>query len=135
MFKEKGYYNKIEEVMSSAIKNLQSIIDVDVVVGRPIIENQTMTIIPLTKVIFGYIASGGEYYSELKELKKDTEYPFSGGSGGGLNLQPIGFLVVKNNCVEIIKIEEKSALEKLIEVVPEITSFIAKNFSKDKKYD
>ena len=135
MFKEKGYYNKIEEVMSSAIKNLQSIIDVDVVVGRPIIENQTMTIIPLTKVIFGYIAGGGEYYSELKELKKDTEYPFSGGSGGGLNLQPIGFLVVKNNCVEIIKIEEKSALEKLIDAVPEITSFIAKNFSKDKNYE
>lgn len=133
MVKNKEYYNKIEEVMTSSIKNLQSLIDVDVVIGKPIFQNELMTIVPLTKVILGYIAGGGEYYSELKEMRKDTEYPFSGGSGGGLNLQPIGFLVIKNACVEIVKIEEKSALEKLIDIVPEITSFIAENFSKDKK--
>ena len=129
--KDKEYYNKIEEIMTSSMNNLKSLIDIDVVVGRPIVACDCLTIIPLTKVVMGYIAGGGEYYSELKELKKDSEYPFSGGSGGGLNLQPIGFLVIKGSCVEVVKIEEKSALEKLIEVVPEITSFIDKHFSKE----
>lgn len=129
--KDKEYYNKIEEIMTSSMDNLKSLIDIDVVVGKPIVACDCLTIIPLTKVIMGYIAGGGEYYSELKEMRKDTEYPFAGGSGGGLNLQPIGFLVIKGSCVEVVKIEEKSALEKLIEVVPEITSFIDKHFSKD----
>lgn len=131
--KEKEYYNKIEEIMTSSMKNLKTLIDVDVVIGKPIVQSENIIIIPLTKIIMGYIAGGGEYYSELKELKKDSEYPFSGGSGGGLNLQPLGFLVIKNNCVEVVKIEEKSLVEKLIETIPEIATFINKNFSKDKK--
>lgn len=129
--KDREYYNKIEEIMTSSMDNLKSLIDIDVVVGKPIVACECLTIIPLTKVVMGYIAGGGEYYSELKEMRKDTEYPFAGGSGGGLNLQPIGFLVIKGTCVEVVKIEEKSALEKLIEIVPEVTSFIDKHFSKD----
>ena len=130
--KENEYSNKIEEIMSSSIKNLKSFVDVDVVVGKPIFVNCDMTIFPLTKVIMGYIAGGGEYYSQLKELNKKAEYPFSGGAGSGLNLQPIGFLVVKGVCVEIIKIEEKSAIEKLIDLIPEVAEFVDKIFSKGK---
>ena len=133
MIKDKNYYNKIEEIMNSSMENLKSIIDIDVVVGKPLFASDCLTIIPLTKIIMGFIAGGGEYYSELKEMRKDTEYPFSGGSGGGLNLQPIGFLVVKGSCVEVIKIEEKSALEKLIDAIPEVAAFIDKHFSKDAK--
>ncbi len=129
MIKDKSYYNKIEEIMNSSMNNLKSLIDIDVVVGKPIIATDCITIIPLTKVVMGYIAGGGEYYSELKEMRKDTEYPFSGGSGGGLNLQPIGFLIIKGTCVEVVKIEEKTAIEKLIEAVPEMASFINKHFS------
>lgn len=136
MNNDKNYYNKINDVITSSMENLKSMIDVDVVVGKPIFEGLDITIIPLTKVIMGFVSGGGEYYSELKNLKKDYEFPFSGGSGGGVNLQPIGFLVVKNCSVEIIKIEEKFAIEKLIEIVPEITSFIDKYFSgSDKKCD
>ena len=130
MIKDKSYYNKIEEIMNSSMNNLKSLIDIDVVVGKPIVASDCITIIPLTKVVMGYIAGGGEYYSELKDMRKDTEYPFSGGSGGGLNLQPIGFLIIKESCVEVVKIEEKTALERLIESAPEIASFINKHFSK-----
>ena len=47
-------------------------------------------------------------------------------------MQPIGFLVIKNACVEIVRMNEKNALEKLVEAVPEVIKFIEKNFSKDK---
>lgn len=130
--KDNFYGNKIEEVMTSAMKNLRSLIDVDVVVGD-IISSNGLSIIPLTKVSFGFVSGGGEYYSELKEIKKDTEYPFSGGSGGGLSMQPIGFLVIEKSDVKLVKIEAKSAIEKLIEAVPELAKFISNNFKKNDK--
>lgn len=125
--------SKIDEVMSTALKNIRSLVDVDVVVGKQIENNSGLIVLPLTKVTMGFVSGGGEYYSELKEIKKDTEYPFAGGSGAGLSLQPIGFLVIDGKDVEVIKVEQKNALEKLIEVVPEIAKFISKNFNKNKK--
>ena len=133
--KDNYFSNKIEEVMTSAMKNLRTLVDVDIVVGKPICAN-SLFIIPLTKATFGFVSGGGEYYSELKEIKKDTEYPFSGGSGAGLSLQPIGFLVVKGMDVELIKMDSKSAIDKLIEAVPEVARFISKNFkNKDEKWE
>ena len=119
--------NKIDEVMNTALQNLKSLVDVDVVVGKSIISNE-MTIIPLTKVTIGFVAGGGEYNSGLREFRKDNEYPFAGGSGSGMSLQPIGFLVIKDSAVELIKIEAKTAIEKLIESIPEVAKFIDKNF-------
>jgi sporulation protein YtfJ len=126
--KEKIYINKIQEVMNSAMENLRPLIDVDIVIGKAI-EEEGLKVIPLSKVTMGFVSGGGEYYSELKEMRRETEYPFSGGSGGGVSLQPIGFLVIKSDCVELIKIDQKTALEKLIEVIPEISKFISKNLS------
>ena len=127
-----NYTNRIEDVMMSAMKNLKTLIDVDVVIGDTIMANG-LAIIPLTKVTLGFVSGGGEYYSELKEIKKGSEYPFTGGSGGGISLHPIGFLVVKNKEVELIKIDSKSAIEKLIEAVPEVAKFISKNFGNKEK--
>ena len=126
--KDNNKINRIEEFVSGAIKNIKTLIDVDVVVGKPIDSNSNLTIIPLTKVTMGFVSGGGEYYSELREIKKDNEYPFVGGSGSGLNLQPIGFLVIDGKDVQIIKMEMNSAIEKLIQAVPEVAKFISKNF-------
>ena len=126
------FKNRIEDVMTSAMKNLRTLVDVDIVIGKPIETNSLLTIIPLTKVTMGFVSGGGEYYSELREIKKNNEYPFAGGAGSGLNVQPIGFLVVNEKQVDIIKIEAKSAIEKLMEAVPEVAKFISKNFGEKK---
>lgn len=130
---KEDFKNKIDEVMSTALHNIRSLVDVDIVIGQPINSASELIIIPLTKVSLGFVAGGGEYYSELKEIRKETEYPFAGGSGAGISLQPIGFLVVNGKDVELIKIDSKSAIEKLIEAVPEVAKFIAKNFGGNKK--
>lgn len=130
-----NFNNRIEEVMSTAMRNIRSLIDVDIVIGKPISSTSNVTIIPLTKATVGFVSGGGEYYSELKEIKKDTEYPFAGGSGAGLNLQPIGFLVIDGKTVDLIKIDAKSAVEKLIEAVPEVAKFLAETFGNKNKND
>ena len=130
--KDNNYNNKIEEVMTSAMKNLRSLVDVDIVVGKPIETTSNLVIIPLTKVAMGFVSGGGEYNTELREIRKDTQYPFSGGSGGGLSLKPVGFLIIDEKKVDLIEIEQKSAMEKLIEAVPEVAKFISKNFFSEK---
>lgn len=130
--KDRIYSNKIKDVMDAAMENLKPLIDSNVIIGK-VIKSGEFEIVPITKVTLGFVSGGGEYYSELKEIRRETEYPFSGGSGGGVSVQPIGFLVVKNSSIELIKIEQKGAIEKLIEAIPEVASFINKNFFKDKK--
>ncbi|MBQ8426048.1 MAG: hypothetical protein IJX17_08570 [Clostridia bacterium] len=124
--------NKIEEVMETAFSSIRRLIDVDVVVGKAIYAS-TLIVFPLTKVTMGFVSGGGEYYSELNEIKKETEYPFSGGSGAGMSLQPIGFLVIDGRDVKIVKMEQKSAFEKLVEAVPEVAKFISKHLNKNEK--
>lgn len=121
--------NKIEDIMKSAFNSVRSLIDVDVVVGKTIFANN-LTILPLTKVTMGFVTGGGEYYSQLREIKKETEYPFSGGSGAGVSVQPIGFLVIDGKEVSLVKIEQKTAFEKLIESVPEVAKYISKSLNK-----
>ena len=127
--KNKIFENKIKDVMDTAMENLKPLIDSNIVIGK-VIKGDGVDVVPITKVTLGFVSGGGEYYSELKEIRKDTEYPFSGGSGGGVSIQPIGFLVVKNGIVEFVKIDAKSVVEKLIETLPEVAKFIDKNFSK-----
>ena len=126
--KEKIYVNKIQEIMNSAMENLRPLIDVNIVIGKTI-EAEGLKVIPLSKVTMGFVSGGGEYYSELKDMRRETEYPFSGGSGGGVSLQPIGFLVIKSGEVEVVKIDSKSAIEKLIDTIPEIAKFVSNALS------
>ena len=123
--------NKIDEIMQTAFQNIRSLVDVDVVVGKPIYAND-MIIFPLTKVAMGFVSGGGEYFSEMRELKKEMEYPFSGGSGAGISVQPIGFLVIDGKDINLIRIEQKSAFDKLVEAVPEVAKFLAKTFNSEK---
>lgn len=129
--KDKIFTNKIKDVMDTAMENLKPLIDSNIIIGNTI-KSGDLEIIPITKVTLGFVSGGGEYYSELKEIRKETEYPFSGGCGGGVSVQPIGFIVVKKDKVELIKIDQKSAVEKLIEAIPEIANFISKNITKEK---
>lgn len=128
--KDKIFTNRIKDVMDTAMDNLKPLIDSNIIIGKTI-KSDSMEIVPITKVTLGFVSGGGEYYSELKEIRKETEYPFSGGCGGGVSVQPIGFLVIKNMSVELIKIDQKGAIEKLIEAIPEVAKFINKNFSKE----
>lgn len=130
--KDKIYTNKIKDVMDATMENLKPLIDSNIIIGKTI-KSDDVEIVPITKVTLGFVSGGGEYYSELKEMRRETEYPFSGGCGGGVSVNPIGFLIINHGGVELIKIEQRGAIEKLIETIPEVAKFIDKNFFKDKK--
>ncbi|HAK41529.1 MAG TPA: sporulation protein YtfJ, partial [Clostridium sp.] len=82
----------IENLMKSTMENIKNMIDVDTVIGNPVSAPDGTTIVPISKVSFGF-ASGG---SEFKDANLDSSnrHPFAGGSGAGISLKPVGFLVV-----------------------------------------
>lgn len=116
--------NKIEEIMNSAIERIKNIIDTNTVVGEQI-KTPKGFVIPLTKVSIGFVAGGGEYSSDDKQIKTTNAYPFAGGTGSGVCVQPIGFLSVEDGKVNLIKLDDKTALEKIIDALPPISAAIS----------
>ena len=104
MSKEKSN-NKIRELMASTMKDLNSLIDVNTVVGKPFKTDDGNTVIPVSKVTLGFMTGGGEY-GEVKPFKKDKSIPFAGGSGAVVSLKPSGFLVDNGNQVSVLSVSD-----------------------------
>lgn len=118
---------RVEDIISLVTKNLKAMIDTKMVIGEAI-ESNNATIIPISKLSVGFVSGGGEYD---KKSEKETNVPFAGGSGAGYTVAPVGFLVVQNGEVKLLKVSPNELTSKIIEVVPEVVDIINKNLKKD----
>ena len=100
---EKENQNKTDKLVTDAIKNLSSLIDVNSVIGEPL-KTEKGVIIPVSKVSMGFLTGGGEY-GEVKYFKKDENYPFSGGRGAVVSMKPMGFLIDNGNGFRLVAME------------------------------
>ena len=114
-------HNRINNVIETTLKNLSNVIDVDMVIGKPITSKDGTTIIPVSKITVGVIAGGGEY-GKVKLFKKGDDLPYSAGNGAIVSVKPCGFLVNEGNGYKMISVSD-SPYEKLIE---KATDFIEK---------
>lgn len=118
----------IEALMEIAMNNIQEMVDVNTIIGAPIDVNENISIIPISKVSFGFVAGGSEFNSETieeyKQKDKDEEItyknPFGGGSGAGVNITPVSFLVINNGNIKLMPVEYCSTIDKLVDYIPEI---------------
>ena len=91
-----------------------------------------------TKVGFGFAAGGSEFKGETideytkREKEEEVQYrlPFGGGSGAGVNITPVAFLVVQEEGVKLIPVSHSSALDKLLDYVPDLMEKISKFINK-----
>ena len=105
--------NKIREMMSSAIKDLNAMVDVNTIMGKPFNLSDGKTVIPVSKVTFGFLTGGGEY-GEVKSYSDKASLPFSGGSGAVVSLKPSGFLIDDGDRVRLVSVSN-SVYEKAID--------------------
>ena len=118
----------IEGLMVTAMNSIQDMIDVNTIIGEPIETSNNIVIIPISKVSFGFAAGGSEFKGETIDeyTKKDKEeaiqyrLPFGGGSGAGVTINPIAFLVVQSNNVKLLPVNHASSIDKLLDYVPEL---------------
>lgn len=118
----------IEGLMKTAMNSIQDMVDVNTIIGEPIETSNNMVIIPISKVSFGFAAGGSEFNNETvneyrkKEKEEEAKYrlPFGGGSGAGVSISPVAFIVVMQDSIKIMPIEHTSALDKLMDYVPDL---------------
>jgi len=133
----------IEGLMLTAMNSIENMIDVNTIIGEPIETSNNIVIIPVSKVAFGFAAGGSEFKGEtLDEYnKKDKDervqyrLPFGGGSGAGVSINPIAFLVVENDKVRLLPINHSSCIDKLLDYVPDLFEKIAQTKQKIKCSD
>ena len=119
----------IDNMMRTTMENIRGMVDVNTVVGSPVTGTKGTTIIPISKVSFGFVAGGGEYSMEdsrSKSLSAES-YPFAGGSGAGVSVQPVGFLVVGEDSVKVLPAQSNSALERVVELLPQLLEDMNQN--------
>ena len=118
----------IEGLMLTAMNSIQEMVDVNTIIGEPIETSNNMVIIPISKVGFGFAAGGSEFKGETideytkKEKEEQVQYrlPFGGGSGAGVSISPVAFLVVSPNNVKLLPVNHSSAIDRLIDYVPDL---------------
>ncbi len=120
----------IENLMKSTMESIKDMIDVNTIVGDPIKSIDGTTIIPISKVCFGF-ASGGSEFNNIKSTDSDNKYPFGGGSGAGVTVKPVAFLVVKNDSVRLLSVDQQNTYDKIVDTVPQVMDII-KGMFKDK---
>lgn len=118
----------IEGLMTTAMNSIQDMIDVNTIIGEPIETSNNIVIIPISKVSFGFAAGGsefkGETINEYKKVDKEEEIqyrlPFGGGSGAGVTINPIAFLVITPENVRLMPVNHSTSLDRLIDYIPDL---------------
>ena len=118
----------IEGLMVTAMNSIKDMVDVNTIIGEPIETSDNTVIIPISKVSFGFAAGGSEFKGETvneyskKEKEEEIQYrlPFGGGSGAGVTINPVAFLVIQANSVKLMPVNHASSLDKLLDYIPDL---------------
>ncbi len=111
-------HEKINNLIHLSLEQLDSIADVNTIMGKPITTISGFQIIPFSKVTLGNLSGGGEY-GDVKVLKETDVFPFAGGSGVVVSMKPMGFLIDDGATCRILRITDEP-LDNLIERAGEI---------------
>ena len=121
--------NTINDIMDTSMARIRDMVDVNTVVGDPIQTPDGITIIPVSKVTFGFGSGGSEY--PIKEKNG-----IGGGGVAAVKLEPIGFLIVKDGNVRMLNVSQPAGItvDRLVEMIPDVIErvqgFIEKNKGK-----
>lgn len=124
--------------MVTAMSSLESMVDVNTIVGDIVTTTDGTLIIPVSKVSFGFAAGGSEFNTnKLNKYSESAKLPFGGGSGAGVSIAPMAFLVVKDGYTNLLTLNNSTPIDKLIELIPDlmnkINDFVNRSLEKKPK--
>ena len=116
----------IQGIMNVTMDKIRQMVDANTIIGKPITTEDGTTILPV-----GF-ASGGTDFDGKNAANKDL---FGGGSGAGVNIQPVAFLVIKDGCVRTIQLSDSSnSIDRALTMLPELVEKVSA-LVKDKQAD
>ena len=123
----------IQGMMGTAMQKIREMVDVNTIVGQPITTPEGMTLIPISKLSFGFASGGSDFVS--KNHKPGEDNTFGGGSGAGVNISPVAFLIVKGDSVRLLPVDPpvSTTVDRVIEMVPEVVDKVTDFLEKQKE--
>ncbi len=119
----------IGNLMDTTMNKIKEMVDVNTIVGEPIVSPDGTLIIPVSKVSYGFAAGGSDL-----PVKKETKDCFGGGSGAGVTIQPVAFLTVYKGDVKLIPVEKyEGTPDRLVGMIPDVIDKVKDIFKKDDK--
>ncbi len=119
----------IQNLMGLTLDKVKQLVDSNTIIGNPIKTDDGITILPVSKVTFGFASGGSEFGA------KTTKDLFGGGSGAGVTIAPVAFLVIQNGTVRTIQLLEGHAgsVERAISMMPDMVDKISAMTKKGKE--
>ena len=113
------------------MQKIREMVDVNTIVGQPIVTADGITLIPVSKVSFGFASGGSDF--QTKHQQPASPNSFGGGSGAGVNISPVAFLVVKDGTIKLLNVAPpaNTTVDRLVELVPEVIDKVSDLLNKD----
>ena len=110
----------IGDLMSTTMQKIREMVDVNTIIGTPIRTDDGITLIPVSKLSFGFASGGSDFMT--KNQKPEADNAFGGGSGAGVNISPVAFLIVKGDTVKLLPVAPPAGntVDRVVELVPEM---------------
>lgn len=129
----------IEALMKTTMESIKEMVDVNTIVGDAVESPDGSVIIPISKVSFGFASGGGEYTDMRRKKNEDgtdrvtkDKFPFAGGAGAGVSVQPVAFMVVGNGQMKLMSVDQNANLiDNIINSTPKVISSIQAALSKN----
>jgi len=117
----------INDFSERTVQKIREMIDVSTIMGEPITTQDGITIIPVSKVSFGFVSGGGDWSKEKQN--------FGCATGTGVTINPVAFLVVKDGAVKVMNVTAPatSTLDRVVDLVPEVMDKVSEWTGKDKE--
>lgn len=118
----------LNDLMRSTMEKIREMVDTNTIVGQPINTPDGVTLIPISKVSFGFGSGGGDYGATQPQN-------FGGGSGAGVKIVPVAFLVIKDGTTRVLPVSlpPVSTVDRLVDMAPDILDKVEKYFDKKKE--
>jgi sporulation protein YtfJ len=112
--------------------SLKEMIDVNTIVGDAVETKDGNIIIPISKVCIGFASGGSEFCKDAKSAENKDDFPFGGGSGAGMSIQPVAFLIVKDDQVKLLPVRQANSIERIVDGIPDLMDEVIGMFKKEK---
>ena len=121
--------NPLHDMLQDAMGKVREMVDTNTIVGQPIHTEDGVTLIPISKVSFGFGGAGGEYG------KNAGDKNLGGGVSAGVKITPTAFLVVKDGTVRVlpVAVPATSTVDRVVEMVPDLVDKVSAFLRKEKE--
>ena len=132
----KDFDNKssLDDLVKISLDRVKTLMETNTIIGEAINLQNGTSIIPISKASVGFVVGGGEY-SDKSNRRVSNHFPMAGGSGCGMSVTPVGFMVISKNEAKFIDVENKSMYQTILNLVNKIIGKMESNVGEkdDKK--